>query len=172
MAEPQIPSSRTRWRGYTLNVLIFVVLVVGIRLWQQRDMVSGAAPVLQGVMLSGQPYVLAREPGKPVLVHFWASWCPICRAEQGSIQALHEQGSAVVSIALQSGSAAEVQRYMREQGIGFPTLNDPDGRIATLWGVHATPASFILSPDGRIRFVEMGYTSGIGLRLRLWLAGL
>ena len=172
MAEPQISSSRTRWRGYALNVLIFVVLVVGIRLWQQRDMVSGPAPVLQGVMLSGQSYVLARQPGKPVLVHFWASWCPICRAEQGSIQALHEQGSEVVGIALQSGSAAEVQRYMREQGTGFPTLNDPDGRIAALWGVHATPASFILSPDGRIRFVEVGYTSGIGLRLRLWLAGL
>jgi len=51
-------------------------------------------------------------------------------------------------------------------------LNDPDGVIATRWGVRAVPASFIVDGAGQIRFVEIGYTTGIGLRLRLWLAGL
>jgi hypothetical protein len=40
------------------------------------------------------------------------------------------------------------------------------------WGVHAVPASFIISPDGQIRLIEVGYTTGPGLRLRLWLVGL
>jgi hypothetical protein len=38
--------------------------------------------------------------------------------------------------------------------------------------VHAVPASFIIAADGQIRFVEVGYTTGMGLRLRLWLAGM
>jgi thiol-disulfide isomerase/thioredoxin len=76
-----------KWRGYAVNVLVFVILVADMRFWQQRDMVSGAAPALRGLTLAGQPYTLAAYPGKPVLVHFWATWCSICRAEQGSIAA-------------------------------------------------------------------------------------
>jgi peroxiredoxin len=73
---------------------------------------------------------------------------------------------------MQSGKAEEVARYMREQGITFSALNDQDGRISAAWGVHAVPASFIITPDGQIRFVEVGYTTSLGLRLRLWLAGM
>lgn len=63
-------------------------------------------------------------------------------------------------------------RYMQEQGIAFPVLTDRDGALSRAWGVHAVPASFIIAPDGQIRFIEVGFTTGIGLRLRLWLAGL
>ena len=49
-------------------------------------------------------------------------------------------------------------------------VNDPDGRLAGAWGVHAVPATFIVDTNGEIRFVEVGYTTGLGLRLRLWLA--
>ena len=159
------------WRGYAINVLLFVVVVVGIRAWQQRDMVSGTAPPLQGITLAGMPYKLSAHPGKPVLVHFWATWCPICRTEQGAIDAI-ARDHAVITVAMQSGKQEDVIRFMREQGLSFPTMNDPDGSISHAWGVNAVPASFIISPDGKIRFIEIGYTTGIGIRLRLWLAGL
>jgi thiol-disulfide isomerase/thioredoxin len=106
-----------------------------------------------------------------VLVHFWASWCPVCRAEQSSIAAIAQDNQNVITIAMQSGTPEQVAAYMREQGIAFPVLNDPDGHIARAWGVHAVPVSFIIAPDGEIRFVEVGYTTQIGLRLRMWLAG-
>ena len=44
--------------------------------------------------------------------------------------------------------------------------------ILPQWGVRAVPASFVVDGTGQIRYVEVGYTTGIGLRLRLWLAGL
>jgi peroxiredoxin len=78
----------------------------------------------------------------------------------------------VITIAMQSGKPEEVARYLREQAIAFPVLNDADGSVSASWGVHAVPASFIIAPDGQIQFVEVGYTTGVGLRLRLWLAGL
>ncbi len=161
-----------KWRGLLLNVLLFAAVVVGIRTWQHRDMPSGPAPALQGVTLAGQPYALPAHPGKPMLVHFWATWCPVCRSEQGSIAALAQADPGVITVAMQSGSREAVVRHMREQGIAFPVVNDADGALAEAWGVHAVPASFIVDAEGRIRFVEVGYTTETGLRLRLWLAGL
>jgi len=173
MANKTIRKSRAaKWRSYAFNVMVFVILVAGIRAWQQRDMISGTAPALHGEALTGLPYILPARPGKPVLVHFWATWCPICRAEQDSIAAIARDHTNVITVAMQSGGTEEVSRHMREQGLDFPVVNDPDGRLSSAWGVHAVPASFIISPDGRISFVEVGYTTGIGLRLRLWLAGI
>jgi thiol-disulfide isomerase/thioredoxin len=163
-------SRAAKWRGYVMEALVFVILVAGIRAWQQRDMVSGSAPALQGVTLAGVPYTLPAHPGKPVLVHFWATWCPICRAEQDGIAGIAHDHPGTITIAMQSGGTEQVIRHMREQGIAFPVINDQDGKISGTWGVHAVPASFIIAPDGRIRFVEVGYTTGIGLRFRLWLA--
>jgi thiol-disulfide isomerase/thioredoxin len=160
-----------KWRGYVINLLLILLVIAAVRAWQQRDIASGAAPVLQGITLAGQPYTLPAHPAHPVLVHFWATWCPICRAEQSSIASIAHDDANVVTIAMQSGKEEAVVKHMREQGIDFPVLNDPDGKLAGAWGVHAVPASFIITPDGRIRFVEIGYTTGIGLKLRLWLAG-
>lgn len=135
-------------------------------------MPSGSAPALQGFTLAGQPYVLPAHPGKPLLVHFWGTWCAVCRSEQETIAALAHDNPEFVTVALQSGSPEAVMRYMREQGIAFPVVNDADGAISGAWGVHAVPASFIVDSGGKIRFVEVGYTTGTGLRLRLWLAGI
>ncbi|MBU1423986.1 MAG: protein disulfide oxidoreductase [Gammaproteobacteria bacterium] len=162
----------SKWRFFAIEALLLVVVVVGIRAWQQRDMVSGAAPVLQGVTLAGQPYQLPAHPDRPVLVHFWATWCPVCSAEQGSIAAIARDHPDVITIAMQSGKPEQVTRFMKEKEIAFPVLNDADGSISNSWGVHAVPASFIIAPDGQIRFIEVGYTTGMGLRLRLWLAGI
>lgn len=161
-----------KWRGYVLNILFFVALIAGIRFWQHRDMASGAAPALQGRTLAGQAYTLPAHPGKPVLVHFWATWCSICRADQGSIAAIAHDNPNVITVAMQSGTPEAVSRHMHEQGIDFPVVNDPDGALSSAWGVHAVPANFIIAPDGKIRFIEVGYTTGIGLKLRLWLAGI
>lgn len=165
-------SRAAKWRGYAVNVLVLAMLVAGMRIWQHRDMKSGTAPALQGITLAGLPYSLPERPDQPVLVQFWATWCPICRAEQGSIAAIADDHPNVITVAMQSGSSEQIAMHMREQRIAFPVVNDSDGMISNRWGVHAVPASFIIAPDGKIRFVEVGYTTGIGLRLRLWLAGL
>jgi len=150
---------------------VLLVLIFGIRAWQQSGTASGPAPALAGVQLDGQPVALAAFAGQPVLVHFWATWCPICRAEQGSIDAL-ARDVPVITVAMQSGDRDAVVQHLRKEELSFPVLNDPAGEIAAQWGVRAVPASFIVDGAGQIRFLEIGYTTGVGLRLRLWLAGL
>jgi thiol-disulfide isomerase/thioredoxin len=165
-------SRRKIWRKRALHLLLLIVLIAGIRAWQQRDMVSGTAPPLVGVKLDGSAYALPAKPAQPVLVHFWATWCMPCRAEQGTIEAIAQDHPNTITVAMRSGSDAVVAKHLVEQSLHFPVLNDADGRLSAAWGVHAVPASFIISPDGRIRFIEVGLTSGPGLRLRLWMAGL
>ncbi|MDD2685427.1 MAG: protein disulfide oxidoreductase [Gallionella sp.] len=164
-------SRAAKWRGYAVNLLIVIIVVTLVRTWQQRDIVSGIAPPLRGVTLAGQSYRLPAHPQQPVLVHFWATWCPVCRTEQGNIAAIAHDHPNTITVAMNSGLTNEVKRYMQEQGVDFPTVNDPDGSISETWGVHAVPASFIIAPDGKIQFVEVGYTTEVGLRLRLWWAG-
>lgn len=151
---------KANWRSFAINAAVIIVVVLGIRLWQQRDMVAGAAPALPGVTWSKQP----------TLVHFWATWCPVCKAEEGNIESLSKDYPNTVTIAMQSGEQAAVGKFMRERSLSFQVVNDADGSISRAWGVHAVPASFIVDGAGRICFAEVGYTTGWGLRLRLWLA--
>ncbi len=165
------PSKKRVWLRRGLEVLLFIILIMGVRAWQQRDIVTGLAPPLNGVLLDGKSFVLPDKPVQPMLVYFWASWCPMCRAQQGSIESLSQDNQNVITVAMQSGSSGAVQQYMREQGVSYPVINDSEGQVSATWGVQAVPASFIIDTDGKIRYVEIGYTTEIGLRIRLWLAG-
>lgn len=172
-ATPAKPSRKRVWVRRAIELAVVIVVIFGVRSWQQRDIVSGAAPSLQGMLLLDGKPLAAMSPeqaGKPVLVHFWATWCPICRTEQGSIEKIAADHFNVVTVAMQSGANDSVAKFMAEQKLSFPVLNDADGMTSAEWGVHAVPASFIVDGNGKIRFVEVGYTTEIGLRLRLWLA--
>ena len=72
---------------------------------------------------------------------------------------------------MQSGGGADVQRYLREQDWRVPAIADEDGALSRAFGVRAVPATFFIDAQGQVRYVEVGYTTGIGMRLRLWLAG-
>ena len=146
-----------------------LAIILGVRFWQQQGVASGPAPLLAGVKLSGEPFVLAALNGQPVLVHFWATWCPVCRAEQDAIEALAKD-YPTITVAMQSGEASAVAAHLNKEALSFPVLNDPDGAISAQWGVRAVPTSFVVDGAGRIRFVEVGYSTGLGLRARLWLA--
>jgi thiol-disulfide isomerase/thioredoxin len=150
-----------------VTVMLSVLLV--IRAYIQRDAVSGAAPLLAGQLLQGETINLSQYQGAPVLVHFWASWCGICRFEEKGIEAIAAD-YPVITIAMQSGDKQEISAYMQQRGLEFPVLLDPDGKLASLYGVSAVPASFIIDASGQVRFVELGYSSETGLRMRLWLA--
>ena len=60
---------------------------------------------------------------------------------------------------------------MAEEGVSYRVILDPSGRLAGRFGVKAVPTSMIIDANGEIRFVEVGYTTEIGLRLRLWWVG-
>lgn len=60
---------------------------------------------------------------------------------------------------------------MAGKGYGWPTVVDPAAEILRRYGLAGVPAFIVIDPAGDIRFVAVGYTSELGLRLRLWWAG-
>jgi len=102
-------------------------------------------------------------------VYFWASWCGICKLEQGVINSIQKDWP-VITVAMQSGKAADIQAYLQEHQLDWLVVPDPDGSLAQRYGVRGVPSSFILDKDGVIRFQEAGYTTTLGMRARLWAA--
>lgn len=161
---------KKRWLRFLIEIIIIIAIVFAIRAWQQKDMVTGVAPSFQSVLLDGKTVNLEDYTGKPVLIHFWAEWCPFCKLEEGSISSIQEDWP-VLTVAYQSGDKSDVKKHMKERNIeAWPTIVDQDSRLAELFGVKGVPTSYIVDGDGNIRFVEVGLTSSWGLRARLWWA--
>jgi thiol-disulfide isomerase/thioredoxin len=160
---------RERWLRLAVEIISILLVLLAVRAWMQRGMVDGVVPELEGRLLNEEHYSLLTDNRRPLLVHFWASWCPVCKLEQESVQAISDD-HPVITIAMQSGEASEVAKYMQQEGLRFSVLNDPNGMLARRFGVRAVPSSFIVADNNTIVFRETGYTTGIGLRLRLWLA--
>jgi len=149
-------------------------VVAAVQLWQARGLPTGPAPALAGTLTDGRPASLTAlidaAAGRPVLVAFWATWCPVCKAEAGNIDAVARDWPTL-TVAMQSGDVLAVAKYLGEQDRRFSTLIDADGRLAADWKVRGVPTHFIVDGHGNIRFQLVGYVTEPGLRARLWWAG-
>jgi len=152
-----------------LELLLIAAAFALLHWWQTRPLASGPAPELSGPAVSGEQLNLRELRGRTVLVHFWAEWCPLCRAGQDSIQSIAAD-YPVITVAMQSGDAVVVRNYLEEESLSLPTLADPRAEISGEWGVSAVPTSFVIDPDGVISYREVGFTTEAGLRTRLWAA--
>ena len=151
--------------------ILLIVAAVGFGAdWLRRPDVPADAAQMAVPAADGQTATLAQiSAGRTAVLYFWGSWCGICKHTSPAVQRLHENGTAVVGVALRSGSEAEVRGYMRRQGLDFATAGDPQGDIARRWGVRVTP-TIVLVKNGRIVHSTTGIASYWGLAARVWLA--
>lgn len=164
------PRRRHRLLRWLAEASVFAAVLIGVQFWTVRDAAVGAAPAFEAGLLDGRRVSLDGYHGRPLLVHFWATWCPVCRFEQGTVDAI-ARDHQVLTVAMQSGDAAQLLAYLGEHELSFPVHADELGDMAARWGVTGLPTSFVIDGTGQIRHVTAGFTTGLGLRLRLWLAG-
>lgn len=168
--KPNPEKPKRKWLRILLEILLVVAVIIALRAWQKRDVVTGVAPGFQSVLLDGKTVNLEDFNGKPLLIHFWADWCPFCKIEEGGVTNIQKDWP-VLTVAYQSGDVTNVTKHMKERNIQhWPTILDQDGRLAELFGVKGVPSSFIIDGEGNIKFIEVGLTSEWGLRTRLWWA--
>lgn len=110
-------------------------------------------------MLDEPPTDLADYAGQTVLLNFWASWCPPCRAEMPELEAYYQahEADGFVLIAVNSGEqAATARAFIQEAGYTFPVGLDIDGSVASYFGVPGLPTSIVINPAGEIAYRHTG----------------
>ncbi len=152
---------------YTVQFIFLLLIYFSVRTWQSKNNISGAAPIILSSTLNGETFDLSAKQSRPVLVHFWATWCPVCQFENSNIDNIAKDYQ-VITVASWSGDAEKVMAFVNKENLTFPVVLDEDGEWAKVYGVNAVPISFIVDSKGNIQFVERGYSSEWGLRLRLW----
>ena len=107
--------------------------------------------------LGGQDFKMTNAKGKVVFLNFWATWCSPCVAEMASIQRLYEKlkGKEVVFVCISNEKSSKVSRFVRKNKLSFP-IYTMRGSPPTAFNTQRIPATFILSPDGRIALKHIG----------------
>lgn len=150
---------------------IFLVIYIAINWWRQP--VMPADPQLQLTDYQGQTVDLAAmSQGKPTLVYFWGTWCPVCKVTSPKVSQLARTSDyPVVTIAIKSNDNGELKSYMAEHNYSFTTINDADGEIFADWQGQVTP-SYVILKDGEMTQGLTGIQPLWSLKLRLWLSSM
>ncbi len=106
---------------------------------------------------------------KPILIHFWATWCPICKVENSSINSLSSKFN-VITIVESSGNNQKIKKFLKKYHLKFHVINDNSGTIASLFHITAFPTTFIYSSKNKLLFSDVGYSSYIGLYLKMYFS--
>jgi len=152
-----------------LYVLIFLHFLP-MRIFSQggtEDLIGKPAPNFTLKDLSGKTIHFSIFKGKPVLLEFWATWCPDCRETFPGLEKIYKElspkGLAVVTVSVDTKQKA-VAPFMEKNGYTAPVLLD-DGKMRKLYHVQRIPTAFLIDRKGIIRtyFVEYGVKGQSGL---------
>ena len=152
------------------TVLIMVILVAGAA-WTAasrvpagaeqatRERARRATPGIELDTLGGGKFRLADHIGKPVVINFWATWCPPCRAELPALEEVYRNNRdkelVVVGVDV-AESPDEVAKFVAEAGVTFPIALDTSGETTELYRIQGMPTTFFVGRDGRIHDTVIG----------------
>ena len=187
-------------RSLVLPVALLAVILGGLWYWDSRGG-SGISDAYGAVELPAHKNPTGRSPapevgragpdfelerpgggtlrlsdlqGKPVLINFWATWCPPCRAEIPELVTAYEryrdQGLVIVAVNLQEANN-QVLAFAEEFGMTFPIVIDRDGDVANVWRlggpIEGIPSSYFLDETGVVRSFFYGPMTEDSLEERL-----
>jgi len=119
---------------------------------------------------AGNAVRLSDMEGRPVVLNFWASWCPPCRAEMPEFNLVHgELGDEVVFMMVNlTGSNGETvssaSKFVRDSGYGFPVYYDTTGQAGDAYGIRSIPATYFIDGTGKVVSSQVGTLSEAALR--------
>ncbi len=160
--------TRNRW-----NLLIALLLLVGLAwIWVNRQgddspavaslppapLVGHPAPDFSLDTLTGEELILSKLRGTPVVLNFWATWCPPCRAELPELAAASTRlaGELMIVGVNQAEARADVQAFAAGLSLPFPVPLDERADVSQTYRVRSLPTTFFIDRQGVIRQVQVG----------------
>ncbi|MCK9492507.1 MAG: redoxin domain-containing protein [Sulfurimonas sp.] len=150
-----------------LFILIMTVIANVISFYKSMDLNKQKLQEMSVTLLDKTSYTHPKD--KPILIHFWATWCPTCKLEASNIQSISKDYE-VLTIAVNSGSNEEIKEYMSKNSFDFKVYSDESVFFAKEFKIAAYPTTFIYDKDKNLIFSEVGFTSTLGLYFRMWIA--
>lgn len=113
------------------------------------------APAFTGRTLDGEPFDLAEQRGKVILLNVWATWCAPCKQEMPELQALHarhrDQGFSVIGVSVDAARLAlEVRGLVEQFGLTYPNVHDARNTIGPGFQIVGYPTSFLIDRQGAL----------------------
>ena len=108
----------------------------------------------------GEPIRLSSFRGDVIVLNFWASWCAPCRLEAPGLRRVSEryrdEGVRFLGVDYRDDEAA-ARAFVEEFRLKYPSVSDPSGSLADDYGLIGFPTTFIIDPEGTIRYRFVGY---------------
>ena len=122
--------------------------------------VGAQAPPVEGVDIRGERVGLTALRGRPVIINFWATWCPPCIKELPLLERFAAENPTIAVLTINVNEApASVTAWLQANQIGLTTVIDRDGRWVYAYQVQNLPRTFFLDANGIIRMIVEGEIS-------------
>jgi cytochrome c biogenesis protein CcmG/thiol:disulfide interchange protein DsbE len=148
-------------------VAVLATRSAGENITAASPLLGKPAPAIDSTSLGGAKVTLASFRGRFVVINFFASWCQPCQVEEPQLVEFVAQHRGATSPAVLgvvfSDSATNAAAFARSNGVTWPLVTDPGGRIALSYGVTDPPDSYIVAPDGRVVVHLLGGVTASGL---------
>ena len=169
----------TRWRIAAMGAsAVVVVAFLALMAWGILNnesvtsrsgilRVGKPAPDFTLPLLDGGELALSQYQGRPVVINFWASWCPPCRAEMPDFQEMWEEmrGEDVVFVGIALGESERSARAFAETtGVTYPLGLDETGRISRDYRVTSLPTTVLIDREGN-ESLRLGIANQGALRI-------
>jgi len=141
------------------QVLLLSLLALGMFALSARADVGDAAK-LKTVLLDGKPVALEQLKGKVVMVNFWATWCPTCKADMPQWQkfydAYKDKGFVLIAVSIDDDEKT-LRSVCKERGYSFPVAWRYDDKTDDNFGdVIGTPTMYIVDKNGKVAWTKLG----------------
>ncbi|KKB35608.1 thiol-disulfide oxidoreductase ResA [Bacillus thermotolerans] len=108
--------------------------------------------------LSGEMHQLSDYEGKGVFLNFWGTWCEPCKEEMPHMEKLSKEYEGQVEVLAVNVGDSELQtkKFAEQYGLTFPIAIDSSKEVQKAYGVNPLPATFMISPEGKVEKVVIG----------------
>jgi peroxiredoxin len=150
---------------FTAAAIVFSVIILFTgcigNTGKNPDASGSNSPDFTLLDLEGNTVTLSSLKGNVVVINFWATWCPPCKAEIPDFIEVYDSynGKGVEFLGISSEDITLLAGFAEDYGINYPVLIDETGVVFKAYGVQAIPQTFIVNQEGEVVFEQVGMMS-------------